>query len=76
MGRKPTPGARPYTLTPQAIKQRSQAAHDRWAALNGADRSLPGRPKKRKRARGANGRFIATVQVSQVLDGARADAGP
>ena len=66
MPRKPNPFSRPYKLTPEAIEQRKKALADRWASLEGESRSLPGRPRKKRRhsLRGTNGRFIAAVAQS------------
>lgn len=48
MPRTPNPFARPYNVTPEAKAQRKQAAIERWLALEGESRTLPGRPRKRK----------------------------
>ena len=61
MGRKSNPTARPYRLSAEALAQRKQAAVERWQALEGEARSLPGRPKKKRGPRrdAATGRFLA-----------------
>lgn len=62
MGRKPNPLARPYAMSPEAREQRREALRARWDALTDpAERSLPGRPrKKRGRARDSKGRFVTS----------------